>query len=147
MVTFSSQSAQAKCHRSAWSGLLHIHYSGVITNGSMSVIGPQIVGHAANDAVAIYWSQAVTPWPYEININRNVCLAGSGVFIVRKDQLEGALNHAALLAKFGILRTVFLDSQLDLALVIAESLAIRQRSSAIVASARLIAYSPVLGHA
>ena len=113
----------------------------------MSVIGPQIVGHAANDAVAIYWSQAVTPWPYEININRTVCLAGSGVFIVRKDQLEGALNHAALLAKFGILRTVFLDSQLDLALVIAESLAIRQRSSAIVASARLIAYSPVLGHA
>ena len=137
---FVFQSALAKCYRGAGSALLHVEYSGVVTNAALAVIGPRIVDLAASDPVIIYWHKAVTPWPYQIEISKNVCAAGKGIFVVRPDQDRDARRHCEALAMFEISRVVFLVEQVELARAIGLSLAIRQQSAALVSKARSTSY-------
>ena len=100
---------------------MHVEYTGVVTSSAMAVIGPQVVRTAKTDSAIFYWHKAVTLWP-DIQIRKDgICLAGKGILVVRPDQHLDAVQHCLILAKINVLRTVFLEQEISLALLIAES--------------------------
>lgn len=122
---FEHGSAKARCFRTE-TPLAHIHYSGLITNDAMAHIGRRVIQFCEYSAVLLNFDKATTIWPYHLERTdmAPICLSRSGVFVVRSDQYDGALDHAKkLAAKHSVLRQVFLQDNYQLALDWAESLA------------------------
>ena len=120
-VTIRHTIGQARCWREKQ--VVHIEYSGIISDSVMEVIGPQVVEYAGFDVVLIRMDKAIMTWPYEITIKENVCLRGYGVFVVRPEHRLVALLHCHRLARAGIWRTVFVDQAYPSAVKWATSLA------------------------
>ena len=113
MLTFRHTIGQAKCWREK--SLVHVDYTGIITNSVMQNIGPRVVEFCGSDCVLIHFDRATMCWPYEIAITENVCLCGYGAFVVKPEHRLDALEHCLRLAKVGVYRDVFLAEEIQVA--------------------------------
>ena len=134
---FTCHSARVECFRIEGSSLFHAKYAGVVTNHVMSIIGPLVMEQAADNTVMMNFSRADMPWSYDPEVMGNVCIAAAGVYVVSVEQHPMALEHCSRLINYGVLRTVFLDSQAQFARVWAETLEVIRLQQAEIEQSRL----------
>ncbi len=104
-AVFRHTIGQAKCFREA--GLCQVEYTGIITHSVMQALAPKVVEFCGLDTVLFRCDRAAMTWPYQVAIEKEVCLSGYGFWIVRPEHRLAARAHCAKLLEFGIRRQVF----------------------------------------
>ncbi len=104
-VIFRGSIGQAKCFREH--GLVQVEYTGIITNSVMSELAPRIVEFCGLDVVLLRYDRATMTWPYQVAIEKEVCISGYGFWIVQAEHLLAARAHCLKLLEFGIRREVY----------------------------------------
>lgn len=118
MQTYNYHSTQAHCSRLGTMGLMQADYHGPLCSRAFSVLAPQVL-HATQDAPAVMirmdesltlMEESPPPPGYRLD-SPPACI------IVRADQYTLWADYAIRLSTFGVRRVVFLDSQMELALL------------------------------
>ena len=120
MNVFRYHAARAGCRKIGDSGLMEAAFSGPLCARAFSVLTPQVLAATGGaEALLIRMDACLTVMsrPLQMPDDAFNQRTPDGCIVVRADQLQLWVEHAADMALRGVRRVVFLDSQLPLVMM------------------------------
>lgn len=118
MQVFRYNAAKVGCGALGDGGLMQAIYSGPVCAGAFGVLSPQVLrATGCAKALLIRMDGCLTLMARPLQVQDDQERAPEGCVVVRADQLDFWVNYAADMALRGVRRVVFLDSQIQLALM------------------------------